>query len=771
VDRDLSFGYWVRRRRKALDLTQTELAGQVFCALSTIKKIELDERRPSRQMAERLAECLHIRDKEREVFLKAASAEVSFDQLSLPVDPVISKPAVSNLASYQPLTPFVGYEEELAHISDLMMQPDSRLITLVGPGGIGKTRIAIQVASKKLDHFPDGIYFVPLAQLDNPSYIPATILDALGLQLPAAKDPEVFLLDYLRDKEMLLVLDDFEHLLAGVDILVKLLQTSLSVLILVTSRQILNLRMEQVINVQGMKIPPDITHGDFESYDSIRLFIQTARRVSSGFALRNENVASIVNICRQVGGMPLAIELAASWTRTRSCEEIESEIKDCLDILASTMQDVPERHRSIRAAFDFSWRLLLEEEKRVFSALSVFRGGFNLPAAEEIIGTYEETLEFLVNQSLLRRAHSSRYDMHILLRRYAEEKLDSTGGANLLRDAHLSFYLKLAENSVSRMAAVDEEPRYQPLEKELDNFRAALDWAIVSGAQEHGLRLASAIGSFWHEKGYLHEGICWLSSMLILNNGQFPSARASALIQSGYIERSLGNFEQAILLSKESLGIYKELKDKRGIGLSLMNLGIISYLNSEFERGARLLIKGLTMFQETGDEWNQAEALIHLGDLRTRQGKFDVASRLFQEALLLSKKLGNKLTMAFSLGGLGDICRLQGKYEQAVDFFKESLNIHWENKYNLDIPYVMEALALNYAGLGEYEKATLLLGAAESLRERYNSPIPPSYQENHASVIMEVRGVLGDIDFMRIWAKGHTTALEDIVARVNRFSL
>ncbi|MFZ0532232.1 MAG: tetratricopeptide repeat protein [Anaerolineales bacterium] len=771
MDKGLTFGYWVRRRRKALDLTQTQLAGQVFCALSTIKKIELDERRPSRQMAERLAECLHLHDQEREVFLKAASAELSFDHLHLSVNPVISRPAVSNLASYQPLTPFVGYEEELTKISDLIKQPDSRLITLVGPGGIGKTRIAIQAASNLLDRFSYGVYFIPLAQLDNPAYIPTTILDALALQVPAAQDPKSYLLDYLRDKAMLLVLDDFEHLLDGVGLLVELLRSAPAVSLLVTSRQTLNLRMEQVFNVQGMKIPPDTMTQDFESYDAVRLFIQTARRASSGFDLSDENIARVVNICKQVEGMPLAIELAASWTRTHSCAEIENEIKDCLDILASTMQDVPERQRSIRAAFDFSWRLLSEEEKRVFSALSVFRGGFNLPAAEEIIGTNEKTLEFLVRQSLIRRAPSSRYDIHVLLMRYAEEKLDDVGEFTRLHNAHLLFYLKLAENSESMSVTADEAPRYKFLEKELDNFRAALNWAIDCGAQEHGLRLASAIGSFSYENGYLREGICWLSSMLNLNKGQFPSARAGALINSGYIARNLGDFEQAILLSKESLTIFKELKDKRGIGLSLMNLGIISYLNSEFERGARLLTKSQAMFQETGDERHQAEALIRLGDLRMRQGKLDIAARLFQEGLLLSKKLDNKLAIAFSLGGLGNIHRLLGKYKQAIDFFKESLNILWEHQHNLDIPYVLEALALNYAGLDVYEDATLLWGAAESLRERYNSPLPPSYQESYTLTIMEVRASLGEADFKRIWTEGRATELENIIARVNGLSV
>jgi len=390
-----------------------------------------------------------------------------------------------------------------------------------------------------------------------------------------------------------------------------------------------------------------------------------------------------------------------------------------------------------------------------------------LTAAEKIIGTNENTLEFLVSKSLLRLAPFSHYDMYILIRRYAEEKLDSTGGSSQLRDAHLSFYRRLAENSQPGVAAVDDVPSNTHLEQELDNIRAALTWAIESGAQESGLRLATAVGSFWYTKGYLREGIYWLSRMLALKFGQFPSAWVFALNQSGSITRSLGNFEQALSLNKESLSLFKEMKDKRGIGLALMNLGIVSYLNGDFKRATRILKISLVRFQETMDEWHQGEARIRLGEVYLRQGRLDEAALLFKESLLQSIKIDHKLATAFSLGGLGDIHRLQGKYDQAVDLYKESLDIHWEYQHNLDIPYTLEALALAYAGLGENRDASFLWGAADNLRERHSSPMPPVYQENHTLVMLKVRAELGDPDFTRGWAEGSLTPLEKIVAWVN----
>jgi predicted ATPase/transcriptional regulator with XRE-family HTH domain len=771
VDGYPSFGYWVRRRRKALDLTQAELARRVFCALSTIKKIELDERRPSRQMAERLADCLHVTGLEREAFLAAAHAELVSDRLDQPSDPIFLKAAPSNLSSCQPLTPFVGCEDELAHISALIQRADCRLITLVGPGGIGKTRLAIQAASNQLDRYPDGVYFVPLAQLDSHAYIPTTILEALGLQVPPAQSPRSYLLDYLRRKAVFLVLDNFEHLFAGVDLLVDILRSAPAVTLLVTSREPLNLRMEHVFDVRGLEFPHDGSAPEIESCDALQLFIQTARRVFSGFTLSGENIVSMAKICKLVEGMPLAIELAASWVRMRTCTEIESQIESNLDILASTMLDVPERHRSIRTAFDFSWRLLSEEEKRVFSALSVFRGGFHLPAANEIADANEETLAFLVGKSLLRRAASSRYDMHELMRRYAEEKLNTSGAVHPLRDAHLSYYLRLAENLVSRSKEAGDGESRPFLEKEIDNFRASLEWALENRSQEAGLRLASALAPFWNENGYLQEGIYWLSRMLNLDDGRFPSARATALMQSGSLNRSLGDFKQAISLTREALHIFIALKDRRSIGLALMNLGIVSYLDGEFERGARLLGRSLALFREMGEEQPLVETLIRLADLRMRQDKLDEAAGLWQEGLLLSRKLANPLTVAFSLGGLGDIHRRQGKYKQAVGFHKESLEIHWEQNHKLDIPYSLEALALDFAALALHEQAALLWGAAESLRQHINAPVPPLYQGNYAPIIMEVRSGLGEADFERVWAEGRNSPLERIITIVLDLSM
>jgi predicted ATPase len=660
----------------------------------------------------------------------------------------------------------VGHEIELAHITALIQQPDCRLITLVGPGGIGKTRLAIQAASVQLDRFPDGVFFVPLAQLNSPIYIPNTILDSLGLKVPPAQKPRSYLVDYLRKKAIFLVLDNFEHLFSGADLLVDLLRAAPAVTLLVTSREPLNMRMEHVFDVKGLEFPRATSTQGIESFDAIQLFIQTAQRVSSGFTLSSENIASIVNICKLVEGMPLAIELAASWVRRRTCTEVENQLESNLDILAGKMLDMPERHRSIRAAFDLSWRLLSEEEKRVFSALSVFRGGFHLQAATEIAATNEEVLAYLVGKSLLRRSASNRYDMHELLRRFSEEKLNNSGETRRLRDTHLSYFLRLAENSGPWSQEQQDRESFQPLERELDNFRASLSWALESHHQEAGLRLASALAPFWHENGYLKEGISWISQILNLDNGQFPLTRAMALVQSGSLASSMGDYELAKSLTSQALPIFMEQKDRRGIGLALLNLGILGYLEEEFERGARLLGKSQALFREIGDEQSLVEALIRLADLRMRQGKLNEATELWQEGYFLSRKLANPITVGFSLGGLGDIHRAQGKHKQAVEFHKQSLKIHWEQNHKVDIPYLLEALALDFAALALYDRAALLWGAADSLREEINAPLPPLYQHNYAPTRMGVRAGLGETNFIYALTEGRKLPLEQIIADV-----
>ncbi len=359
-----SFGYWVLRRRKALDLTREELATQVGCAAETIKKIERDERRPSRQVAKLLANALAVLPEEYEHFLQSARGERSVDGLQLLPLPLKPFPPAHNLPPHP--TPFIGRENELTEINTLLSDPNCRLLTLVGPGGVGKSRIALRAAENQVGSFRHGVYLVPLAGVETISALPSVIMDALGIRLKGQVRSQ--LVQYLRDmeRELLLVLDNFEHLLESTDLLVEIIQNTQQVKFLVTSRERLYVQSEWVLPIDGLPFPTRETGEQIDEYDSVRLFVQTARRVRADFVLKEIEKSFVARICQWVEGLPLAIELAASWTRVLSCQDIVRELEDGMSILVTSERDVPARHRNLQSVFDQSWKFLSEEERRVF---------------------------------------------------------------------------------------------------------------------------------------------------------------------------------------------------------------------------------------------------------------------------------------------------------------------------------------------------------------------------------------------------------------------
>ncbi len=762
----LSFGTWVRRRRKSLDLSQTDLAGRVFCSLSTIKKIELDERRPSRLMAERLAECLELHGPERQHFLAVAGAERSIDRFHTIDIQVFPKPATSNLSHYQPSSLFVGYADELEELSDLLTRRAFRLVTIVGPGGIGKTRLALQVAKGLSASFPDGIFFVPLAQLESHKYISSAIVDALSLPKHTIANLQSYLLDYLQDKTMLLVLDTFEHLLQGAGLVSEILQTAPGVVFIVTSRMPLNLSLELVFELKGLQV--ETRHGGVstETNSAVELFIVNARRMINNIEFSAADLSTVARICQAVDCVPLAIELAASWVRLRTIQEIENGIQEDLDFLISRKSDGKKQHQSMKAVFEYSWQFLSDEEKHLFTVLSIFRGGFHRHAVQMIGGTDQVLLDRLVDQSLLHRVAPGRYDMHVLLRRFAETKLADSDQLIELKDLHLVYYTQLAEKDFKDSGTIQDESSLWSLEIEIDNLRAALSWAIESRSIELGLHLGIALGPFWHKHGYLSEGISWLTRLLELENGLYPTLRTEALIQSAMIAQEMGDYDHALSWSKESLSLCEQQRNRCGIGLSLMNLGIVRYLNGEYERGFRLLNKSLAIFREIGDDKYQLQSLIRIADINMRRSEFSQSHDQFQEVYKISSRLHLKHEMAFSLGGLGDVRRLQGQHNEASEYFQRALKIHWEENQKVDISFVMEAMALNDYAMGFFDEAVLLWGAAAGLRDEINSPAPPTYINSYLPAMQAVRDHLGESAFNDTWQRGHSTPLDQLIAAI-----
>src|SRR5262245_11067224 len=418
MQRDNQFGSWLRGRRKALDLTQAELASQIGCAVVTVKKIETTAQRPSKQMAERLAKVLSIAPPEQAAFVAFARGLSATPPAGLPLRTEAS--LADHLPS--PPTPFVGRSEEMALLRQRLDDPDCRLLTLVGPGGIGKTRLAVEAAHKQRAHFVHGAHFVSLALVNSPDLFLFAVGNVLEFLFDGQQAPIVQLINYVRDKRLLLLLDGFEHLLDAVPLLADLLAGAPHLKLFVTSRERLNLQGEWTLPIEGLDYPRDTGHDHFERYSAVQLFVQAARQSQPGFSL-NSDAPGVLHICQLVEGIPLAIELAAAWVRLLPCAQIAERLASSLDFLASPVRNAPERHRSLRVVFDHSWALLSSIEQTALAKLSVFRGSFDLEAAEAVGGASLLVVASLVDKSLLRTDSTGRYALHELLRQYAAEQL------------------------------------------------------------------------------------------------------------------------------------------------------------------------------------------------------------------------------------------------------------------------------------------------------------------------------------------------------------
>ncbi len=436
-----------------------------------------------------------------------------------------------------PTTSFVGRGEELASIKDLLADPHCRLLTIVGPGGIGKTRLALQAAVDQMAYFADGIYFVPLTGVGSSGLIAAAIASALPASSNGAENLREWMIHYLRNKQMLLLLDNFEHLLAGVDLLIEVLQAAPGVKLLVTSRERLNVQEEWALTIEGLALPTKEATDPLESYSAVELFVERARQVQTKFALYAQAEA-VKTICQRVEGMPLGLELAASWLRAMTCQQIAAHMESSLDFLATPLRNVPERHRSLRAMFEQSWRLLSADEQAILMKLTVFRGGFDLEAAEAVARASLTMLASLGDKSLIRLSTSARYDLHELLRQFAADKLSELGElAAVINLRHLEFYANLADKAEAHLYGSQKEAWFDRLEVEHDNLRAALAWTLRDKEAEAGLRLAGALGFFWEHRAYHREGVEWLEKLLAITSDVPAATRAKALRVRGIAGR------------------------------------------------------------------------------------------------------------------------------------------------------------------------------------------------------------------------------------------
>lgn len=610
-----------------------------------------------------------------------------------------------------PPTPFVGREAEVAEVRRLVMDPRCRLVTLIGPGGTGKTRLALRAGSDLRESFADGVRFVPLAPLHSAELLPSTLAKVLDLSLAGERNPEQQILDALVGREMLLILDNFDHLVEAAGFVVRLLERAPRVKLIVTSREALNVRGESLCSLQGLRFPRTPASADLEEYEAVQLFLQTARRTQAGLLLVDEDREWVARICQLVDGLPLAIELAAAWLRVLSCEELCREIERSLAFLAAPLRDVPERHRSLRATFESSWHHLPDGAKATFRRLAVFRGGFRREAAAEVAEATDPLLLALIDKSLLHRGRSGRFEMLEVLRQFAAEQTGPEGES--VRDRHCEYYARLLGKQELALAGARQNGSLAEIGEEIANVREGWRWAVTRGKVEEIARSLESLFIFYEVRGWHQEGeglfalaVRALEEQIGRRDDEVTARTLARLLaRQGVFCLRLGQYEQARELLERSLARLRPLSDEGEIAFSLDRLGVVFYNLGRYSEARRCQEEGLANRRARGDTHGVATSLNNLGSLAYALGDYHEARRLCAESLEIQRQLEDLGGVVLSLHNLGYISLLLGEEQEAKRLLEEALAVARESGSGLLLARALYNVGNVANALGEFTEA------------------------------------------------------------------
>lgn len=628
-------------------------------------------------------------------------------------------PARSDIPKHNlPVQPslFLGRETELCELARLLADPTVRLVTIVGLGGMGKTRLAIEAGTRQLESFSHGVFFVSLAGLETVEAILPATAHALGFSFYEGREPRQQLLDYLHQKKVLLVFDNFEHLLGGVNLVEDILHSTKDVLLLCTSRVRLGLPEEHLFHLEGMDFPDWETPADALLYSAVQLFLQSARRVRPGFELAADDLKYVARICRLVGGMPLGILLAASWLELLPLVEIASEIQHGIDFLATDLPGIPERQRSVRTILDHSWNSLSEQERAVFRGLSVFRGGFSREAAQAVTGSGLRELMGLVNKSLLSRTPAGRYDVHELLRQYGAEKLAlAPEDERVIRDRHCAFYADFLHQRETGLFGKNQRWVLAEIGAEIDNLRAGWEWAVARCSTEWIDHYLECLGELYQKSGWYQEGNALLEKATrSLSAAQEDAAGnmtkqvlAKVLLRQGRLNAGFDTSENTDKLYEASINIFRSLGAQRQMAYALCYWGGCE--NAYGRTNEAPFHESECIFQELNDRRGLALVYRGLGWVTLHQGDYPQARRRFEQSLALFREIEDHMEVTRSLRGLGYVSWIQGHYQESRQHHEETLSLCRELGYQGGIARSLGDLGIDSIGLGEYVKTQQLM--------------------------------------------------------------
>jgi predicted ATPase len=723
----------------------------------------------------------------------------------------------SNLPAQR--TTFVGREREIAELCGLLLRSDVRLVTMTGPGGIGKTRLALQVAERNFDRYPGGVHFVALGSVRDPALMPILIARALGVKQTggqaALRNLKEFLLDSAAGP-LLLVLDNLEHLAPAAALVSDLLVAGANLTVLATSRASLHIYGEHEFPVPPLAPPSDSRSlAALRGSPAVELFVQRALAVKPGFELTAENAASVANICKRLDGLPLAIELAAARVKVLSPSAIEARLASRLQLLTSGARDLPERQQTLRGTIDWSYQLLTPAEQQLFRRLSVLVGGWTLEAVEAVCNTEGDLgidvfdgVASVVDKSLAQQLdvpEEARFAMLETIREYGLMRLAESGEEPKVRRAHAAYCLVLAEEGGAITDDGERNRWSDRLELEHDNLRAALDWLAQTGHADWALRLGAALFRFWESREQLSEGRDRLQKILALPKAQAPTKeRARVLFAAGVLAAAQGDYRAGMPMVEESLTIARELQDQPGIAVGVNALAVLHRDCGDHPTAHRLFEEGLARWRQLGDRVAEARSLSNLANVVRAEGDFALARSLYQQSLEIFRDLGDQAGMAWSLNAQGDTAREAGDHDAARAFYEQGLAIFraLEDRWGIagsladlgnlacerggfaaahdyhsaslkvfeqlghkrGIARLLECLACSAAAQSKPERALRLAGAAAALRHALGAPLTTADQKMLDSRIAPARQALGHAAGTAAWVEGWELPVETAIA-------